>query len=591
MSEAGTIANKRTAGIEAPAGAASAARRRSLWVPLAAVAAIWLAADLQWVASDTIVPWDATNQFYAFFRFLAAEVHSGHLPLWNPYHYGGHPSVADPQSLLFAPSFVLWGLFDSAPSLHTFDVIVYAHLLVGGLAVAVIGHRAGWPATASVLAAVVFMFGGAAGGRLQHTGQILSYAEFPPALLLLQLSLQRRSIVLAVAFAVTAAILALGRNQTALLLSYGLIAAAIADIASAEAPLKYLRSRIPVLLTMAIVGLMLVGPPLLLTVQFADLSNRVRISLADADLGSLYPPNFANLMVANVFGTHTDTGWAPGGDAMPQLIFTDKSFNYLFVGWVPVILLLWFGVVGRGAWRRGRRLLTAMLVIAVLYMLGRYTPVFALAYKFIPGVAEYRRPVDANFVFDAVLALLVGYMLTDYVRQGLPPRRPLPIATCIAAVLAALAAGVVYSDQTGHGWQALVNVLTVAPIPLVVIAVIALARSADERRLAAIAVTAIAVAELLWWNVAFRLNAEPRQWYAALERPAGAEAHAFDVLKKQMRADHARGERPRVEQLGIGGPEQNIMMVQGIEFDQRLQPDAHRHDGPAGGARRVRTGW
>ena len=28
-------------------------------------------------------------------------------PFWNPYHYGGHPSVADPQSLIFAPLLVL----------------------------------------------------------------------------------------------------------------------------------------------------------------------------------------------------------------------------------------------------------------------------------------------------------------------------------------------------------------------------------------------------------------------------------------------------------------------------------------------------
>lgn len=548
------------------------AQRNAIWLPLVVIAAIWLAADLRWIATDTVVPWDSKNQFYAFFRFIAAEIHSGHLPLWNPYHYGGHPSVADPQSLLFAPSFVLWGLLDPAPSLRAFDLIIFAHLLVGGLAIAVIGYRARWPAVACVLAAAVFMFGGAAAGRLQHTGQILSYAEFPPALLFLQLALQRRSIWFAVAFAATAAILTLGRNQTALMLSYLLIAAVIAEIAAAEQPLKFLRTRIPVLLSMAVVGIALVGPPLLLTVQFADLSNRVTESLSDAYLGSLYPPDFANLTVANVFGTFTDNGWAPGGDLMPQLIFTDESFNYLFVGWAPIVLLLWFGVVGRGAWRHGRRLLTIALVVAVLYMLGRYTPFFALAYKLVPGVAEYRRPVDANFMFDAALALLAGHLVTDYIRDGLPPRRPIAMALCVAMMMAALAAGVIYSFGFGHGWPSLVNVLTVAPIGLVVMAVLALARTAQERTLAAIGVTAIAVAELLCWNVAFRLNAEPRQWYAALEQPRGAEAHAFAVVKTLMRADHSKGERPRVELLGLGGPEQNTMMVQRIESISGYNP-------------------
>ena len=118
----------------------------SLALVLAAIAAIWLLAASRWIVTDTVVPWDAKNQFYAFFRFLASTIHGGHAPFWNPYHYGGHPSVADPQSLIFSPPFVLWALFDPAPSIRAFDLIVYAHLAVGGLAVGVLGWRAGWPA-------------------------------------------------------------------------------------------------------------------------------------------------------------------------------------------------------------------------------------------------------------------------------------------------------------------------------------------------------------------------------------------------------------------------------------------------------------
>jgi hypothetical protein len=58
--------------------------------------------------------------------------------------------------------FVLWALFDPTPSLHTFDFIVFGHLLIGGLSIGALGWRAGWPIAACVLAAAVFMFGGAA---------------------------------------------------------------------------------------------------------------------------------------------------------------------------------------------------------------------------------------------------------------------------------------------------------------------------------------------------------------------------------------------------------------------------------------------
>src|SRR5215831_20357729 len=80
------------------------------------IGGIWVLAASRWIVTDTVVPWDSKNQFYAFFRFMAAAIDSGATPFWNPYHYGGHPSVADPQSLIFAPAFLLWALFDPAPS-------------------------------------------------------------------------------------------------------------------------------------------------------------------------------------------------------------------------------------------------------------------------------------------------------------------------------------------------------------------------------------------------------------------------------------------------------------------------------------------
>ena len=93
-----------------------------------AIVALWALACWQWVVSDSVVPWDSKNQFYAFFRFLAESLHAGTSVFWNPYHYGGHPSIADPQSLVFSPPFLLWALFDRAPSLSSFDLIVMLHL-------------------------------------------------------------------------------------------------------------------------------------------------------------------------------------------------------------------------------------------------------------------------------------------------------------------------------------------------------------------------------------------------------------------------------------------------------------------------------
>jgi hypothetical protein len=517
------------------------------------------------------VPWDSKNQFYAFFRFLSATLHSGEWPFWNPYHYGGHPGVADPQSLIFSPVFLAWGALDSLPTMRAFDLVVLAHLLIGGLAIAAIGWRAGWPVAGSLLAATLFMFGGAASGRLQHTGIILSYSSFPLALLFLQLTLERRSHVSAFGFALAAAGVALGRSQVALLLCALLLAAAIADVIASQQPARYLRERMGVLTTMAVAGGALLIVPLLLTLQFAHLSNRPAQTLEEALRGSLYPANLASVAVANIFGTHSSY-WGPGAATLAAVDLTDDSENYLFVGAVPTLLLLWFGVAAGRSWQPGARLMTCMLAIACLFMLGRYTPLYGLAFQFVPGIDLFRRPTDASFVFGIAIAVLAGHCLSDYIRNGVPPFRPLSTAVTASASLAVVGAAIAFSARTGHALAAAREAAIAATIMLIAGALLFAMRRHATRATAAAAITLAAVAELLWWNAASRLNAEPWAFYAVLEKPTGAEAAAIAFLDSRIATDHQHGEYPRVEVLGLGGPWQNLAMVRGWEAINGYNP-------------------
>ncbi len=548
---------------------------RSLLIVSLLIAAVWAVAAGRWIVTDTVVPWDAKNQFYAFFRFLASAVHTGHAPFWNPYHYGGHPSVADPQSLIFAPAFLAWAWLDPAPSMRAFDLIVYAHLLVGGLAVGAMGWRAGWPLAASVLAAVVFMLGGPASGRLQHTGIILSYAMLPPALLLMSLALERRSVPLAAAFGLVTTVLALGRNHEALLLCFVLLAVLAGEIASAPRRAAWLKERRWVLATMGLTTAGLVALPLLLTLQFAALSNRPGIDLEQALQASLYPANLATMAVANVMGSLESTAvyWGPNHDTLPEVGTTDRSFNYLFIGAAACVVLLWLGVAGGGMLRRGRRVLAGVLVVALLYTLGRYTPVYAFAFQYVPGIDLFRRPIDGAFVLIAALALLLGHLLADYVREG-PPRVPAwRLVATAAGALAIVAWAVLFSARTRHGWDAALQVLKAVPIVLLVIGALACARSPRARAVAAAVVAATTAAELVWWNAASSLNAERPGYYAVLQRQAeGEDARILAVLQREIAARRSEGERPRVEAMGVSGPWQNLAMTQGIEAINGYNP-------------------
>jgi hypothetical protein len=139
-------------------------------------------------------------------------------------------------------------------------------------------------------------------------------------------------------------------------------------------------------------------------------------------------------------------------------------------------------------------------------------------------------------------------------------------------VLAVVASAVMFSARFDRGTAALVEVLKTAPIPIAVIMILALARTARARAAAAALVTVVAVAELLWWNTAFRLNAESRSHYAVLDQPRSADAQALAVLERALRERHQQGERPRVEIVGMGGPWQNLAVARALEATNGYNP-------------------
>src|ERR687893_1336697 len=127
---------------------------RDLRLAVLAVFAFWGAAALVWPLTGSVVPWDSKNHFYPMLRYLGIALEHGELPLWNPYHFSGHPSVADPQSLLFTPTMLLFAWAVPSPSMQLFDAVVFAHFLPGALAVVMLFRHRGWRPAGAVVAAM-----------------------------------------------------------------------------------------------------------------------------------------------------------------------------------------------------------------------------------------------------------------------------------------------------------------------------------------------------------------------------------------------------------------------------------------------------
>ena len=83
----------------------------------------------------------------------------------------------------------------------------------------------------------------------------------------------------------------------------------------------------------------------------------------------------------------------------------------VYIGVLPVLLLLAVGVFRKKLWRREIRFFSLAIAALLFYALGRYTVVFHWLYDYLPGVNMFRRPADATYALGAMTAIASGYFL------------------------------------------------------------------------------------------------------------------------------------------------------------------------------------
>src|SRR5262249_42960552 len=102
--------------------------------PLAGTPAIFLPAlpfpAWPWLSGEVTIPWDAKSQFFPQVQFLARWLARGEWPWWSPNVFAGWPQISDPQSLVFAPLYVLLAAFNASVSLRAFDAVTFAYLFL-----------------------------------------------------------------------------------------------------------------------------------------------------------------------------------------------------------------------------------------------------------------------------------------------------------------------------------------------------------------------------------------------------------------------------------------------------------------------------
>lgn len=548
---------------------------------LASLVLIW-----PWISGAVSIPWDAKAHFYPQASFLAQAIHNGENPFWNPYVFGGHPQIADPQSLIFSPPFLLLAFLTPNPSFQMVDFTGYATLIIGGLGFFGFARDRRWHPAAAMVAALAFAFGSSAAWRNQHVGQIVSLAYFPWALWMLERGLRLHSARYGALSGLFAGLSVWGPDQVAYLILVTLAGFTIGHWLGGDGRWQRVRGSLRPLLAGAVVGGGMIVIPMLMVLSFADGSNRSHISLQDAYLGSLHPSSLITFVVSNIFGTigPADDFWGAPSTHWPYIVETWVSRNManFYMGILPVIgMSVW--LIKRRAYSGGMTALVLLFGVMVAYALGRYTPLFSAFYHFVPGADLFRRPADSTFLVGAIGAILAGGGVNVLLQRGesgftLRSKRVLAIVMAVPVLV-------------GFGMAIWLNKVSQA-LPDIAIALLTIAlsfaallfaiRHARSKPMRATVVLALCLAADLGWNI--RPNhstAFPPETFAVLERDKPNETMTF--LKANVVANETR--RDRIELAGLGFEAPNASMIHRLENTLGYNPLRISHYGTAVGAR------
>jgi hypothetical protein len=545
-------------------------------VPLGLTIAIFALAFLlpvwPWLSGEVTIPWDAKSQFFPQVQFLAISLARGEWPWWSPNVFAGWSQISDPQSLLFSPLHVLLAASNAAISLHAFDVVTFAYLFLGAIGIILFFHDRGWHAGGALVAAMAFALGGSASARIQHTGQIISLAYLPLALWLLSRALERSSWRAGLVTGAVAGLMAIGRDQVALVSLYVLAGFVLAHWIAGERPLARVRASIKPIFAAAASASIIAAVPIAMTALLAARSNRPEIGFASAAAGSIHPVHLLQFAFADLFGAMSPDieYWAPQSliwDAAwgwPGL-YLSQNMGLLYAGALTFLAVVSFGLIRGVAWAREIRFFTIAAALVLLYALGAYTPIFHLIYDLLPAVALYRRPADATFVLVALVAVIAGYLVHRWLAGTVPPATRLQRAFEIVCPIVLGVGALALAHSVAGVGPAVVPVITAIIFTAAAIAILLLARRLEARWpvAAAALIAAFMALDLAWNNAPHVSTALPPEQFEALRPNTNDET--VRLLKARLADAAAPDRRDRVELIGIAYHWPNLSLAQGFD--------------------------
>lgn len=330
---------------------------------------------------------------------------AGELPLWNPYNYGGMPLLANPQATVFYPPSWLYLLM---PVGYAQKLLVFGHVLFTGIFMFLLVRRMGPGRVPALLAAIAWMFSSYFGARaaVGHLTLLMTASWLPATLYCWERALASRQWrwVFWTGMALGVSVLAGGDQNcyyTALTVGlYGLVRWSWPGKDWAGAGLaRRLGGWLARYALVGVVAILTSAVQLAPSAEMAAQSDRQHNTYEFATGMSYHPASAAGFLL-------------PWSDRMARLEVNWKfqmNLNWELAGYVGLLTLVLaavsFAVRGSSPLRAAR----AVGVMAILLMLGRYTPLYRLLLEGLPGLKIFRIPGRAVLLADWSLCVMAAY--------------------------------------------------------------------------------------------------------------------------------------------------------------------------------------
>lgn len=393
------------------------------------------------LGSVTLGDKDAVFWFLPAYKFVAAEIGAGRLPLWNPYQYSGTPLFAEWQAGVLDPLNWIY-LFETTS--RTLTVSCELSFALALLATFAYTRSLGLTRRAAVVAALIYALGGFMVGRTLYPAFLRIVALTPLVLCCTERLCQRgrwRDVVygaLIIAWQLFAAHPQPLIYSSLLASAYALFSiffrtAKPAAHNSANTIIAPRKSQFRVLLQFALMfgaGAALAAVQLIPAAEFARQSVRQQWPYALFTLNSLHPVSLLTLLFPFFHGE---------GRGFYRMDYWGVYWHHneaqIYLG----VLALSLALTGaRLAWRAGQRVMifwSGVALVGALLAFGQYFAPLARLIYHVPLLNHFRSPNRHWMEVTLALAVLAGYAVDHLLRAPVARTKVRATGLVAAAVL------------------------------------------------------------------------------------------------------------------------------------------------------------